>query len=234
MSKAALAIRDAIYNRVENWPGYAEFKLSPHVTIQPENLPSLAVYLTGETMRPDGDANVLEPHFMSEISVAISVIRKSGDRSVLEGQMDADATAFENAILTDPTFVHFGGDYEIPDGETWTVGDRVYWDFAHTPPRATSDPNGTVVFGFIDSLPAVQIGRVWPLFEAITQITRRPMFPQSGDQYYAEMRLEMTFQTRVDYPPVILDDYLRMRMTTRQLGGDPDTPAIITVIDQAE
>lgn len=234
MSRAALAIRDAIYNRVENWPGYAEFKLSPHVTVRPEKLPSLAVYLTGEMMRPDGDGNAVEPHFMSDVSVAISVVRGAGDRAVLEGQMDEDATAFETAILTDPTFVHFGGEYAIPAGETWTVGERVYWDFSHVPQRATSEPSGTAVFGFIGSIRSGQIARIAPLFEAITAINRRPMFPQSGDQYYAEMRLEMTFQMRVDYPPGITDDYRRMRMTTRQLGGDPNTPAITTVIDQAE
>lgn len=231
MSKPALAIRDAIFNRVENWPGYVEFRRAPQITIQPEKLPSLAVYLTGETMRADGDANALEPHFMSEASIAISVVRKSGDQSVLEGEMDADATALEDAILTDPTFVHFGGEYEIPVGETWPIGDRIYWDFLHMPPRATIESNGTAVFGFVQSLRAARIGRVAPLFEAITQVTRRPMFPQSGDQYYAEMRLELTFQVRVDYPPSITDEYQRMRLTTRQLGGDLDTPAITTVIE---
>lgn len=234
MSKAALAIRDAIYNRVENWPGYAEFKLSPHVTVQPENLPSLAVYKSGETERADGDANVLEPHFMSDITITISVIRKAGERDVLVGVLDEDATNIKTAILTDPTFVHFGGEFAIPIGETWAVGDRIYWDFSKSPQRATSDSNGTVVFGFVQKLPATGIARIGPLFEAITQISERPVFPQSGDQYYAELRIEMTFQTRTDYPPVIADDYHRMRMTTRQLGGDPNTPAITTVIDQAE
>jgi hypothetical protein len=126
VSTPALAIRDAVFQRLDGWPGYNEFKRSPHVTVQPDKLPSLAVYLMGETMRADGDANAAEPKFISDVVVAVSVLRKSGDVTVIEGELDADADAIEAALLTDMTFVHFGGAYAEPVGETWAVGDPIF------------------------------------------------------------------------------------------------------------
>lgn len=232
MSTPALAIRDALFQRLDGWPGYTEFKRSPHVTVQPDKLPSLAVYLMGETMRADGDANAAEPKFISDVVIAISVLRKSGDATVIEGELDADADAIEASLLSDMTFVHFGGAYAEPVGETWVVDDPIFWD--RTARRATNAPDGNVLMGTVlRPERGIAYWKVAGLFEAVSQVTRRHFFPQQGETYFVELRLEMTFQVRVNFDPVVPDWYLKMRLKTQQLSADPDSPQINTVIDVA-
>lgn len=73
-----------------------------------------------------------------------------------------------------------------------------------------------------------------PLFESVEQITSRRLFPQTGETYFAEARLEITFKVREGYEPVIPDDYLGMDITARPLGKDEYTPAITLKIDQTQ
>lgn len=180
MTTLATRIRDAAYDRLSAIPGYAKKRKTQVPQIQPEQLPSLSVYITGENLSPDGDGNVGEPRFEAETTIAISVVRGFAENGELMGDIDADVDAIEARLLSDPTFVGFG--------------------------------------------PGV-------LFEAITRISRRRLFPQQGETYFAELRLEMTFLTRVSYPPIVTDDLDRVRITTRQLGSGPDTPALMTEID---
>lgn len=233
MSTPALAIRDAVFDRVNGWPGYNEFRRAPHVQVQPDRLPSLAVYLMGETMRADGDANAAEPKFISDVTVAVAVIRKAGDAAVLEGEIDEDVTAIESTLLSDMTFVHFKGDFKVPGGEIWAVGDPVYWDYDRK--RATNKPDGAALMGSAEEeLRTPGYWRVSELFEGVTQVTRRHSFPQNGETYFAEVRLEMTFQVRVSFDPVVPDDYRKTVLITRQLNADPNSPSLTTVIDIAQ
>lgn len=233
MSTQGLRIRDAIFQRVDGWPGFNSFDLTPMGTAQPDKLPSLAVYLSGEVERPDGDANVTEPKFINDVTVGLAFTRKAGDQTALEGSLDSDVDDIKMALLTDPTFVHFGGAYQEPPGEDWAVGIPIYWDRDFK--RATLNSVDNVLLGICEYPVGTNTGvwRVGELFEGVTQITRRNYWPANGETYFAEVRLEMTFQVRVSYPPVVEDDYLGMRLTTHQLGAGVDAPAIITVIDQA-
>lgn len=231
MSTQGIRIRDAIFQRVDGWPGFNSFALTPLGTAQPDRLPSLAVYLSSETERSDGDANVTEPKFINDVTVGLAFMRKAGDPTVLEGSLDSDVDDIKRALLTDATFVHFGGAYQEPPGEDWSVDIPIYWDRDFK--RATQEAAGNVLLGVCEYAIGVNTGvwRVGELFEGVTQITRRNYWPSNGETYFAEVRLEMTFQVRVSYPPLIEDDYLGMRLTTHQLGNGADAPAIITIID---
>jgi hypothetical protein len=70
------------------------------------------------------------------------------------------------------------------------------------------------------------------LFESVERIQRTRLMPQDGETYFAELRLEMDFKVRVDYPPVLPDDYRGMTITARLAGADANTPAIIIHRDQ--
>lgn len=232
MSTQATLIRDAIFQRLNGWPGFNSFTLTPMGTAQPDKLPSLAVYLSSETERADGDANVTEPKFINDVTVGMAFIRKSGDQATLEGDLDTDVDDIKKALLTDPTFVHFGGAYQEPPGEDWAIGMQIFWDRDRK--RATLEYTDNVLLGICEYPIGTNTGvwRVGELFEGVTQITRRNYWPNNGETYFAEVRLEMTFQVRVSYPPVVEDEYLGMRLVTHQRGAGVDAPAIITVIDQ--
>ena len=64
------------------------------------------------------------------------------------------------------------------------------------------------------------------LFEAVTGLTRRRLYPQDGETYLAELRLEITFRTRVTFEPAIADDFARLDVTARQLGRPTTSPPI--------
>jgi len=68
----------------------------------------------------------------------------------------------------------------------------------------------------------------WPLFEAVTGITRRRVYPQDGETYFAELRLEMTFRTRVDFPPIVPDELHSIAVTLKPPGEPaPAEPSLI-------
>ncbi|WP_342106298.1 hypothetical protein [Methylobacterium sp. SI9] len=69
------------------------------------------------------------------------------------------------------------------------------------------------------------------LFEAVTGITRRRIYPQDGETFFAELRLEMTFRLRVDFPPFVPDRFLDMAVTLNRPGhpGAPEPEIIIPV-----
>lgn len=71
------------------------------------------------------------------------------------------------------------------------------------------------------------------LFEGVPRITRDRFFPQGGETYWCEMRVEMTFRGRVSYPPRVDDDYLGGKITARPAGNGPDTPGIDVKFDAA-
>jgi hypothetical protein len=72
-----------------------------------------------------------------------------------------------------------------------------------------------------------------PLFESITRITRRRLFPQDGESYFMELRLEMTFMHRVTYEPNVPDDYKKTVLTAKLAGSSEGTPTLTVVVDQA-
>jgi hypothetical protein len=71
----------------------------------------------------------------------------------------------------------------------------------------------------------------WPLFEAVTKVRRGRLFPQEGATYFAEGRLEITFQFRTSYDPDIDDVLEYVVITARPAGAGPGTPPIGLTID---
>lgn len=71
----------------------------------------------------------------------------------------------------------------------------------------------------------------FPLFEAVTRIQRRRLFPQEGEMYLGELRIEMTFAKRVVYDPGVCEDLKHLVFTTRPLGHAPNTPAVTIHVD---
>lgn len=164
MTTAATRLREAIITRLAELPGYNdEIRRTPNPQLQPDKLPSLSVYITGERLTPDGDDNAGPPAFESEITIAISDVRGFEHPTVLDGSVDAAVDLIEATLLTDMSFVGFGEN---------------------------------------------------AFFEAVTGITRRRMFPQNGETYFAELRLEMTFMLRVGFDPVITDDLEQVEITS--------------------
>jgi len=70
-----------------------------------------------------------------------------------------------------------------------------------------------------------------PLFEAITKVRRGRLFPSEGATYFAEGRLEITFQFRTRYDPVIPDILERVVVVARPAGFGPKTAPIGLTID---
>jgi hypothetical protein len=71
-------------------------------------------------------------------------------------------------------------------------------------------------------------------FEALMATRRRWLFPQNGDEYFIELRYEMTFRTRESFEVVIPDAYEKTTLTTRPAGTGANTPAVTVEIDEAQ
>lgn len=71
----------------------------------------------------------------------------------------------------------------------------------------------------------------YPLFEAVSKVRRGRVFPQDGETYFAEGRLEITFLARTNYEPVIPDVLEHVVITARPAGAGPGMPPIGLTID---
>ncbi|MGZ9718821.1 hypothetical protein [Rhizobium miluonense] len=108
MTSHTTAIREAIYSRLENLPGYVTIRKQGTPTLSVDDLPALSIFIADERLDPDGDANAGPPKFGVTATIIIAVSRGFDDPSVTDGIIDADIDAIENTLLTDPTFVGFG------------------------------------------------------------------------------------------------------------------------------
>lgn len=78
-------------------------------------------------------------------------------------------------------------------------------------------------FGVNKSLPEGDPDRD-PYFEAVTGITRRRMYPQSGETFLVEVRLEFSFRTSVDFEVCIPDALKTVSVRARPAGSNEETP----------
>jgi Uncharacterized conserved protein (DUF2190) len=214
MSSAAV-IRDAVYDRLtRSGHGYAKTRKTPMPHLQTDQLPALSIFVLAGRAGSDGDENVGKVHFVWDDTIAISVARGFEDTAVLEGTIAAEVDALLNTLLTDASFVRFPAAWPKPAAEVWAVGDPIYFDPATK--NATKVAAGHLRMG--EALQAAanpsKTGKVGGLFEGITGATRRWVFPTEGETYFAELRLELTFRHRADYPPVIADDFKTFHVET--------------------
>lgn len=125
---------------------------------------------------------------------------------------------------------------EVTIGISYCVGYSTPEDLDEQLDRATNgirkrllqDP--TFVRG-IDPSKAVDDPDRYPLFEAVTKVRRGRLFPQEGASYFAEGRVELTFQFRTAYDPDIDDVLEHVVITARPAGAGPGTPPIDLTID---
>ena len=83
----------------------------------------------------------------------------------------------------------------------------------------------------VDPAKALDDPERYPLFEAVTRIQRRRLFPQEGEMYLGELRVEITFFKRISFEPVIPDMLEHVVITARPAGAGPGTPPIGFTID---
>ena len=182
MSSVAVALRDRIVATVERFWRFSPVSKTSMPQLQPEALPWCGVFIAREVMTPDGDGNAGEPRFVSDVTIAISVVRGFQDTATLDGRIDQDFADMLAGLLCDPAFVAFGDDQ---------------------------------------------------LFESVERVDTRRLYPMQAETYFAELRMEMTFRTRIGFPPNVPDDYRRLRVTTRPYGHD-DAPAVVSNFDQGD
>lgn len=68
------------------------------------------------------------------------------------------------------------------------------------------------------------------LFEGITRIASRRQEHQQGETYLTELRLDMTFVSRIYFEPNVPDHYKGMTITTHPFN-DQNAPAIVKHVD---
>lgn len=232
----ATAIRDAIFARLT--AGEHPYQTTAKVPLpqrQTDRLPALAVMVSHGTATADGDDNAGAPSFIDSDTIAISIARGFDDPQTLEGHLDRALDAILQGLLTDPTFVRFVGSCAKAsgNGQAWTAGQLLYLDSATG--RATASADGNVPFGYAerDVSAGATAANVRPLFEAVTAIDRKWVFPRDGETYFAELQLLITFRSRSDYPPVVTDDFETMHIeTVFPVGGDAaSTQQVIAEFD---
>jgi hypothetical protein len=168
------AIRDAAFTRAITAGTYTTTRKVDMPTLNGADCPALSVFFVGEDMRPDGDANVAVPRFISIATIGISVLRGFDDPVVIDGLIDTDVDAILDALLRDPTFV---------------------------------------------GMPPVGTG----LFEGVTRVRRRRVFAQQAEAYFVETRLELDFEYRAYFDPIITAPLLEISVS---LAGEFAAPEL--------
>lgn len=109
-------IWSAAYERlVEAVKGFTTYRRTPVLTIQPEDLPCLSVYLLRDREQPFGDPNVAEPRFKQYAHLGISgMILASNVDTQLEMLADKIA-ATRIALYTDTSFIRLIDGFESSD-----------------------------------------------------------------------------------------------------------------------
>jgi hypothetical protein len=99
-------IRDAVFVRLK--AAFKDFKVtrrSPLLPIQNDQLPGLGVFLAEDTDSPDGDLNVGPPRFISDATIAISVIEDAPKSESTRRKIEARMNAIKNVLFKDASFV---------------------------------------------------------------------------------------------------------------------------------
>jgi hypothetical protein len=109
MSDEANALHEACYLRASQNASvqtvFKTFRRTPMLTLQPETMPCLSIYLLRDLRTPDGDANAGPPRFKHMVHVGFSgaVLANNEDKHLL--QIDKSMSYIDTVLLNDPTFV---------------------------------------------------------------------------------------------------------------------------------
>ena len=159
-------IRDALFAKTVQLPFFAGFyaRRSKQLPVQSGNqIPYLGVYIVGEDMTPDGDANAGEIRFIHRLQVGWQVLIEHNDPVAAELKLDEAFWAIMTGLWPDPKLMNFinsdmpddtrvesvekgkrihswgppGSPNEVPYGELQYVATLVYR--ANYPPVITDD-----------------------------------------------------------------------------------------------
>lgn len=99
----ALVIRDVFYDALSSDPFFAGYtcRKNKMLSVQPQLLPYLGVYILDETMLPDGDANAGHIRFSHTLRVGFSVMIANNDQVVAEQGVDAAWWKIMNRLWPD-------------------------------------------------------------------------------------------------------------------------------------
>lgn len=80
----------------------------PQPKFQPDDWPSVAVFIRRSSNQPDGDGNAGDIRFVSDVTIAVVIERGVGRPEDLSASVDDDAEAIKTALFTDASFTSFG------------------------------------------------------------------------------------------------------------------------------
>lgn len=177
-----------------------------------------AIFARLETLKADSDFTtvrimpvaMLQPEHLPALTVSLLSERMSaqGDDNAGEPRFDSDVTIGVSVVRGQATPPDLDAltDEDVDVIEQLLLRDPTFVRFGEDTSFASDDP------------------RRDPFFEAVTGVTRRRSYPQSGETYFVEVRLEMTFRVTVDFPPLLPDDFRTIALKARPLGSTADTP----------
>ena len=106
----SLVIRDMFFDAVLRQPffqsGWTKRKCK-QLSVQPQQIPYLGIYLIDETMTPDGDLNAGEIRFVHTLRLGFSVIIKNNDPVASERKLDEAFWSIMTGLWTDPYIMNW-------------------------------------------------------------------------------------------------------------------------------
>jgi len=104
----SLVIRDVFFDALGRDPFFECYKKrkTKMLTVQPDLLPFLGVYIMDETMLPDGDLNAGFYDFIHTLRIGFSVIIANNDQVVAESQIDAAFWRIMHVLWTDQYIIN--------------------------------------------------------------------------------------------------------------------------------
>jgi hypothetical protein len=95
--------------------GFATYRRTPALTIQPQDLPCLSVYLLRDAEQPIGDYNILDPRFYQRATLGISGMILASNVDDQLAMLATKLMATRLALYTDPAFVRLTSGFESSD-----------------------------------------------------------------------------------------------------------------------
>jgi hypothetical protein len=99
-------IRDAVFDRLKRaFPDFKIRRRAPVLPVQLNQVPALGVFLAEDVDTPDGDYNVGPPRFVSDATIAISIVEEAAKPEKMRRAIEARMNRVKTVLFCDPTFV---------------------------------------------------------------------------------------------------------------------------------
>ena len=100
-SPFAMTVQDAIKAAATKIGGFKNLFDTPMETVQPRDLPALAVFIVEEDMRSAGNGMAGEPRFIHDLAIGVQAVLVSSDAEDQRIRVMAALGRLDQAILTD-------------------------------------------------------------------------------------------------------------------------------------